>query len=133
LPPGVSGYGVFRQSVTGRPDQEAVAPFATANAASSTLVWDDTSFVTAIAIANAGPVAATISVTLWDNDGNVVGRSTVNLPPYQKTEAALRNLPGLSGMAGSRGRAQFSATSGNVAVLGLRFGASAFTSIPAQQ
>ena len=133
LPSGVSGYGVFRQSVTGRPDQEAVAPFATANAALSTLVWDDTNFVTAIAIANAGPVAATISVTLWDNSGSVVGTSTVNLPPYQKTEAALRNLSGLSGMAGSRGRAQFSATSGNAAVLGLRFGASAFTSIPAQQ
>jgi len=133
LPPGVSGYGVFRQSVTGRPDQEAVAPFATATAASSTLVWDDTKFVTAIAIANAGRVAATIFVTLWDNNGNAVGTSTVNLPPYQKTEAALRSLPGLAGMVGLRGRAQFSAASGNVAVLGLRFGASAFTSIPAQQ
>jgi hypothetical protein len=133
LPPGVVGYGVFRQSVTGRPDQEAVVPFATANAASSTLVWDDTSFITAIAIANAGPVAATISVTLWDNDGNVVGTSTVNLPAGQKTEAALRSLPGLAGMVGLRGRAQFSATSGNVAVLGLRFVGWAFTSIPAQQ
>jgi hypothetical protein len=50
--------------VTGRPDQEAVAPFATANAASSALVWDDTNFVTAVAIVNAGPVAATISITL---------------------------------------------------------------------
>jgi hypothetical protein len=135
LPPGVSGYGVFRQSVIGRPDQEAVAPFATANASSGTLVWDDTNFVTAIAIVNAGPVAAAISITLWDNNGNVVGTSTVNLPAGQKTEAALRNLnpPDLAGMVGLRGRAQFSATSGNVAVLGLRFGGSAFTSIPTTQ
>jgi hypothetical protein len=135
LPPGVSGYGVFRQSVTNspRPDQEAVVPFATANAASSTLVWDDTNFITAVAIANPGPVAATIAITVWDNNGNVVGTSTVNLPAYQKKEAALRNLPGLSGMAGLRGRARFDATSGNVAVLGLRFNGSAFTSIPAQQ
>jgi hypothetical protein len=124
---------VFRQSVTGKADQEAVAPFATANASSSTLVWDDTNFVTAVAMVNAGPVAATIAITLWDNNGNVVGTSTANLPPYQKTEAALRNYPGLSGMAGLRGRAQFSATSGNVAVLGLRFGGTAFTSVPAQQ
>jgi hypothetical protein len=133
LPPGVSGYGVFRQSVTGRADQEAVAPFATANATSSTLVWDDTNFVTAVAIVNSGPVAALISITLWDNNGNVVGTSALNLPAGQKTEAALRTLRGLSGMAGLRGRAKFEATSGSVAVLGLRFGGSAFTSIPAQQ
>jgi hypothetical protein len=133
LPPGVSGYGVFRQSATGKADQEAVAPFATANAVSSTLVWDDTNFITAVAMVNPGPVAATIAITVRDNNGNVVGTSTVNLPAYQKQEAALRNLPGLSGMAGLRGRARFDATSGNVAVLGLRFNGSAFTSIPAQQ
>jgi hypothetical protein len=133
LPPGVSGYGVFRQSVTGRADQEAVVPFATANATSNTLVWDDTDFVTGVATANAGPVAATIAITLWDNNGNVVGTSSVALPPYQKTEGTLRSLPGLSGTVGLRGRAQFAATSGDVAVLGLRFKGSAFTSIPATQ
>jgi len=133
LPPGVSGYGVFRESVTGRPDQEAVVPFAPANAVSSTLVWDETNSLTAVAVVNAGPVAALISITLWDNNGNVVGTSALNLPAGQKTEATLRSLPGLSGMVGLRGRAQFSATSGNVAVLGLRFGTLAFTSIPAQQ
>jgi hypothetical protein len=133
LPPGVSGYGVFRQSVTGRPDQEAVVPFATANASTSTLAWDDTAFTTSVAMVNAGPVAATISITLWDNNGHVVGTSSVALPPYQKTAGPLRSYRGLAGMAGLRGRAQFAATSGNVAVLGLRFGATAFTSIPAQQ
>jgi hypothetical protein len=133
LPPGVSGYGVFRQIVAGRPDQEAVVPFATANANSSTLLWDDTSFVTSVAIVNAGPVAASIAITVWDSNGNTVGTSTLSLPAHQKTEATLRSLPGLAGMAGSRGRAQFAAMSGNVAVLGLRFGATAFTSIPATQ
>ena len=133
MPPGVSGYGVFRESVTGLPNQEAVVPFAMANATSSTLVWDETNLLTAVAVVNAGPVAALISITLWDNNGNVVGTSALNLPAGQKTEATLRSLPGLSGMVGLRGRAQFSATSGNVAVLGLRFGTSAFTSIPAQQ
>jgi len=104
MPPGVSGYGVFRQSVAGRPDQEAVVPFATSNASSGTFVWDDATHVTSIAVANAGTAAATISITLWDNNGNVVGTSTLNLPPHQKTEATLRSLPGLSGMVGLRGR-----------------------------
>jgi hypothetical protein len=82
---------------------------------------------------NAGPVAATISITVWDNNGTVLGTSSVALPPYQKTAGPLRSYRGLAGMAGFRGKARFSATSGNVAVLGLRFGATAFTSIPAQQ
>jgi hypothetical protein len=135
MPPGVSGYGVFRQSVSGRADQEAVVPFATANSVSSTLVWDDTAFTTSVAMVNAGPIAATISITVWDNNGHVLGTASVTLPPYQKTETAtgLRSFLGLPGMAGSRGRVQFAAASGNVAVLGLRFGASAFTSIPATQ
>jgi hypothetical protein len=133
MPPGVTGYGVFRQSVSGQPDQEAVVPLAAANASSSTLIWDDTSYITAVAIVNAGSVAATISITLSDNNGNKVGTSSLNLPAHQKTEAVLRTLPGLSGMKGLRGRAVFAATSGNVAVLGLRANGSAFTSIPANQ
>ena len=82
---------------------------------------------------NAGSVAASISITLWDSNGNMVGTSALNLPAHQKTEAALRTLPGLAGMVGLSGRAEFDATSGNVAVLGLRFDGTAFTSIPANQ
>lgn len=130
LPPGVSGYGIFRQSATGKPDQEAVVPFSVAYGSSSELIWDETDFTTAVAIVNAGSVAAAISITLWDNGGKVVGTSTVTLLPHQKTEADMRLMSGLSGMVGLRGRATFAATSGNVAVLGLRFGGTAFTSIP---
>ncbi|MGA3028620.1 MAG: hypothetical protein ABSF98_28070, partial [Bryobacteraceae bacterium] len=39
-------------------------------------------------------------------------------------------LPGLSGMVGQRGSAQFSVSEGSVAVLGLRFDGPALTSIP---
>lgn len=132
MAPGVTGYGVFRQTVGGQ-SQEAVVPFATANANSSTIIWDDTSYTTAVAIVNAGSTAATISINLTDSNGNAVGTSTLNLAAHHKTEAVLRTLPGLSGMAGLRGKAIFSATSGNVAVLGLRANGSAFTSIPATQ
>jgi hypothetical protein len=57
----------------------------------------------------------------------------VSLPPYGKTETALRGLTGLAGVVGLRGSAQFSVSSGSIAVLGLRFGGAAFTSIPAAQ
>ena len=131
LPPGVFGYGVFRQSVPGKLDQEAVVPLSDATATSNTLTWDETSLITAVAMVNPSAVAATVNVTLWDEDGNTVGTYSVALPAYNKTAATLRSLPGLSGMVGKRGSAQFSVSTGNVAVLGLRFDGLAFTSIPA--
>jgi hypothetical protein len=131
LPAGVSGYGVFRQSVAGKPDQEAVVPLSSTAASSSSLTWDDTTLVTAVAMVNPSSAAATGTITLWDENGNVLGTSPINLPPNTKTAATLRSLPGLSGMVGTRGSAQFSVTTGNIAVLGLRFNGVAFTSIPA--
>jgi hypothetical protein len=43
----------------------------------------------------------------------------------------LRELSGMAGVAGSRGWLSITTTAGTVAVLGLRFGTAAFTSIPA--
>jgi P pilus assembly chaperone PapD len=130
LPTGVYGYGVFRQSVAGRADQEAVVPFSDAAATSNTLTWDETNFVTAVAIVNPSSTTETVAVTLWDENGNIIGTSSSPLDPNSKTETTLRTLPGLSGMTGQRGSAQFTAPGGNVAVLGLRFDVAAFTSIP---
>jgi len=74
-----------------------------------------------------------VAVTASDSNGRVIGTSSVNLAPYSKTVSALRTLPGLTGMVGKVGSAQFSVSTGTLAVLGLRFGAAAFTSIPAAQ
>jgi hypothetical protein len=130
LPSGVYGYGVFRQSVAGRPDQEAVVPFSDAGATSNTLTWDETNLITAVAVSNPSSITTTVAVTLWDENGNIIGTSSIPLGPNSKTEATLRTLPGLSGMVGHRGSAQFTVSTGSVAVLGLRFDGSAFTSIP---
>jgi hypothetical protein len=129
LPSGVSGYGIFRASVSGQPDQEAVVPLSDAGAVSSSLTWDETSFTTSVAIVNPSSTATDVAVTLWDQNGNTIGTSSVSLPPYNKTATELRTLPGLARMLGKRGSAQFKVSVGNVAVLGLRFGQS-FTSIP---
>ena len=131
LPSGVSGYGVFRQSVPGIADQEAAVPFSSASSTSNSLTFDETNYTTAAAIVNPSSTAATVDVTTWDGNGNAIGSSTIVLPPNGKTEADLRLLTGLGGIVGNRGDAQFSASGGNVAVLGLRFNGAAFTSIPA--
>ena len=130
LPNGVAGYGVFRQSIPGVPDQEAVVPFSSFGATSSELTFDDTNFTTAAAIVNPSSTPTSVTVTARDSDGNVIGTAQIPLGGNAKVEAVLRSLTGLSGVAGKRGSAQFSVTKGNVAVLGLRFYGVAFTSIP---
>lgn len=133
LPTGVTGYGVFRQTVPGVPDQEAVVPLANVSSTGSTLIYDDTAYVTGVAIANPSALPVTVSVTVWNNFGTVIGTSSIFLAAGTKTEAALRNISGLSAVAGNRGTARFTVASGSVAVLGLRFDGTAFTSIPTVQ
>jgi hypothetical protein len=130
LPDGVTGYGVFRQSVRDVPDQEAVVPLANAASKSATLIFDDTEFITAAALVNPSLIATTVTVTVKSANGGALGTTTVALPARSKTAVSLRTLPGLSGVANNRGTATFTVTTGNVAVLGLRFFGSAFTSIP---
>jgi hypothetical protein len=130
LPTGVAGYGVFRQSIPGVNDQEAVVPLSGTTATTSTLLFDDTKYVTGIAVVNLASVNATISVLARDNQGNLIGTSNIPLPAHAKTALVLRDLPGLAGVAGTRGSAEFTAIIGNLAALGLRFNGAAFTSIP---
>jgi len=130
LPDGVTGYGVFRQSVQGVPDQEAVVPFSGASATASTLIWDDRSTVTAVAMVNPSVFDATVAVIVRNGTGQTIGTSSVVLPAKTKSAVVLRSLPGLAGMAGNWGSADFTVSFGNIAVLGLRFNGSALTSIP---
>jgi hypothetical protein len=131
LPAGVNAYGVFRQTVPGKPDQEALVGLKNANATSNSLTWDDTgSLSTSIAMVNPGTVAATVTITVWDVNGNLIGTSAQGLQPGTKIANSMHEFLGLGGMTGQRGSALFSVTTGNVSVLGLRFGSTAFTSIP---
>lgn len=128
-PPGVIGYGVFRQSLLAQPDQEAVVPLSSASTTSSTLLWDDTdNRVTAFAIANPNPFGVPVTITVTKSDGSLIGTATLALQPNNHTAGILRTL--VSGVAGNQGTAVFSATAGNVAVLGLRANGIALTSIP---
>ncbi len=130
LPPGVTGYGVIRQTAPGKPDEEAVIPFSASSSTHSIIAFDDTASITAVAIVNPSAVQTTVTVTARDLNGSRIGTATITLAPQAKTEAVLRNLPGLSGIAGARGSIDFSVANGNVAVLALRFDGSDFSAIP---
>jgi hypothetical protein len=129
-PTGVTGYGILRQSVSGRADQEAVVPFSDTTVTTSTLIWDDTVFTTSVAIINPSAVNTTVTVTVHNDQGQTIGTASIPLSAGSHTATILRDVPGLSSMSGNRGYATFTVSSGNLAVLGLRFGNAAFTSIP---
>ena len=132
LPAGVTAYGVFRQSVPLKPDQEALVGLKNANATAVSLTFDETgNLTTSVALVNPSALATTVTITAWDVNGNALGTSTEMLPPGNKIQGAMRGFIGLSGMVGQRGSALFSVPTGNIAVIGLRSGGStAITSIP---
>jgi hypothetical protein len=109
-----------------------VVPLSGVSATTSTLLFDDVNLVTSFAVVNLGTAPATVTIVARDNQGNTIGTSSIALGAGQKTANQLRDVPGLSGVAGKRGSADFTIDSGNLAVLGLRFGTdgAAFTSIP---
>ena len=131
LPVGVIGYGVFRQSVTGRADQEAVVPLAPETSTTVQVVFDDVNFTTALALVNPTSQTITVTITAYSATGSQLGTGTVTLAPRSKAAVTLHNLSGLSGVSGSRGWVSITSSPGAVAALGLRFAAEAFTSIPA--
>src|SRR5205823_13733311 len=81
LPTGVGGYGVFRQSVAGTPDQEAVVPFSSASVTTATLIFDETVSTTAFAIVNQSSAAASVRIMALGARGATIGQATLILPP----------------------------------------------------
>ena len=132
LPAGVTGYGVFRQTVAGRANQEALVGFKGANTTASSIIFDDTNnYITTVALLNPSNVPTTVTITAYDNAGNLLGTAMQALPAGSKTPIQLDQLPNLSGIIGKRGSALFTVPNGSVAVLGLRFApGGAFTSVP---
>jgi hypothetical protein len=128
LPAGVDGYAVFRQSVAGRADQEAVVPLTPEDSLAANFSYDDTNFTTTLSFLNPSNQQATATITVYASDGTQLGSTQVVLAARSKQAAILRNL--LPAVVGNRGRVALSVTSGAVSVLGIRFEGSAFTSIP---
>jgi len=131
LPSGVTGYGVFRYTAAGAvAGQEAVVPLSGTTATTSTMIFDETSYTTGVAVVGIGSSAVTVNVTAYGTGGNTIGTGSIQLAANGQTALLLRDIPGLSGVVGQRGSVDFSVRGANVAVLGIRYNGLAFTSIP---
>lgn len=128
-PDGVIGYGIFRQALQGVNPQEGVVPFSSSASSGAVIVFDDTDFVTAVAVLNPGSSAITVTVRARDAAGAEIGTFTLNLNPKQREAFAVRDRPEMTLVPGKRGVLEFSSSGGPVSVLGLRFNQLAFTSI----
>jgi hypothetical protein len=85
--------------------------------------------VTAAAVWYNGASNATVTVTARDEAGTQIGTTTLTMTPGTKQAfAVVEKIPAINGR---RGVLEFSTSTGNISVLGLRFAGSAFTSIPA--
>jgi len=83
-----------------------------------------------VAIANLSASSATITATIWDDSGNLLGTQTINIAGSGHTAFVLPNQIALT--AGKRGVVQFkSSSTDGIAGLGLRFSPfGTFTSVP---
>jgi hypothetical protein len=131
LPVFVTGYGLFRQSVAGIADQEAVVPLSSMGITNETLLYDETSnLVTAFALANPTSTANNVTITVTDNNGNLVGTALLPpVPPNSKIENVVNAY--VPKITGTRGTVKFTTTVGAANVIGIRFNNVAFSSIPA--
>jgi hypothetical protein len=132
LPETAVAYAVFRQTVPGRPDQEAVVRLADDSKTSATMIFDDTAPLTAIAVLNPKNTNGNLTIRARDAAGAVIATETFALNAKNKQAFLLSGRPAFAAVQGKRGVVEFSIDQGAVAVLGLRFGGSAFTSIPVE-
>ncbi|MCC6365508.1 MAG: hypothetical protein IT165_18495 [Bryobacterales bacterium] len=126
----VSGLGVFRQRVEGRPDQEA-AVSATVPSNHFVLPFDNTqSFVSSMALVNTNSTQSrAIAASPRNEDGSALLGDSVNLPPLGHNAFVMSER--FPSMAGLRGSVDFASPSADFSALGLRFNpGGAFTSLP---
>lgn len=122
----VGGMAVFKQHVFGRPDQEAVVPIVNQFDSHFVLLFDNTAFITGIAISNPTLNFVDIPVTIRNQAGVVIDRRTISLGPYGHTAFSLPDT--WFSTSGRRGAIEFLTSGFGVGALGLRFNGSAFTS-----
>ena len=126
----IGGLAVFRQSVPGRPDQEAGVAIAT-SVNRFVLPFDNTQgFVTSMALVNTnGAQAVLVSVAARDETGVQIATDSLRLGPRGHAAIALQDR--FPSLANRRLVVEFSTTNADLSGLGLRFNPSgAFTSFP---
>lgn len=122
----VGAFAVFRQSVPGRPDQEAVVPVVNQFESHFVLPFDNTAFTTAAAFANPTAQSVSIPVNIRNELGQIIDHESFSLGPYGHTAGSIpATWPSTVGI---RGTVEFITSGFGVGALGIRFSGASFTS-----
>jgi len=125
----IGGYAIFRSTPQPGLPSEGTVPLETQYPTTITLPYDNTAgFVMGVALANLSTSFASVTVTMWDDNGNSLGTQFLSIAGNGHTSFVLSNQFPLT--AGKMGIVRFQ-SSGGLAGLGLRFSPfGTFTSVP---
>ncbi len=123
----VGMFAIFRQFIPGGQAQEAVVPSVNQFASHFVLPFDNTNFITGIAMANPTTSSVVIPVNIRNEAGQIIDTRKFSLPPYGHAAFALPDV--WSSTIGIRGNIEFLTSGFGVGALGLRFNGAAFTSL----
>jgi hypothetical protein len=123
----VGVFAVFRQTIPGQQAQEAVVPAVNQFENHFVLPYDNTKYVTGIALANPTLNRVVIPLNIRNETGQIIDTRQLTLGPYSHTALSVPDSWPTS--AGKRGIIEFVTTGFGVGALGLRFNGAAFTSL----
>jgi hypothetical protein len=127
----LGGYAIFRMTPQSGSPSEGTVPLQSQYPSTVTLPYDNTAgFVMGVALANLSTSTATITATMWDDSGNLLGTQNIVIAGSGHTAFVMPTV--LSVTTGKRGIVKFqSGATGGLAGLGLRFSPfGTFTSVP---
>lgn len=129
----IGGYATFRQTVTGRPDFEALVPLSALDDHKFYMPFDNTQGVaTAMAIANPDPTRSiTVTLQFLGIDGTPIRTESLLLPPLGQTSFLIGDR--FTPLANRVGTVYAQSSLDRLSALGLRFNTgagNAFSSIP---
>lgn len=130
FPEGVSGYVVLKNTEVDKPPVETVLPLSPDTVKASTLAWDETNWTTQLAITNPGPQEIKVTLTLRDQDGQVLATSELTVASKAKTEFNMKDRAEFAVASGARGTLDLSVSDGSFAVAAFRAGAQTLAAIP---
>ena len=129
----IGGYATFRQTVTGRPDFEALVPLSALDDYRFYMPFDNTQgLATAMAIANTDSTRSnTVTLQFLTTEGATIRTESILLPPLGQTSFLIseRFIP----LAGQTGTVYVQSSLDRLSALGIRFNTGAggaFSSIP---
>jgi hypothetical protein len=124
-------FAVFRQTAPGRQPQEAVVPAVSQSENHFVMPFDNTGFITGIALANPTLNIVNFPVNIRDEKGQIIDTRNFSLGPSSHTSFSLPDTWGTT--AGRRGTIEFITSGFGLGALGLRFNGAAFTSLNVMQ